>query len=41
MNYAEGAMFALLSALGYGTSPILVRYGLAVQGSGRGPGGRA
>jgi uncharacterized membrane protein len=28
INYAEGATFSLLSALGYGTSPILVRYGL-------------
>ena len=28
INYTEGAIFALLSALGYGTSPILVRYGL-------------
>jgi drug/metabolite transporter (DMT)-like permease len=28
VNYAEGAIFALLSAVGYGTSPILVRYGL-------------
>jgi drug/metabolite transporter (DMT)-like permease len=28
VNYAEGATFSLLSALGYGTSPILVRYGL-------------
>jgi len=28
INYAEGATFSLLSTLGYGTSPILVRYGL-------------
>jgi uncharacterized membrane protein len=28
VNYAEGATFSLLSTLGYGTSPILVRYGL-------------
>src|SRR4029453_10282566 len=28
VNYTEGAIFALLSAVGYGTSPILVRYGL-------------
>ena len=29
VNYAEGATFALLSALAYGVSPILVRFGLA------------
>lgn len=28
VNYTEGAIFALLSTLGYGISPILVRYGL-------------
>ena len=28
VNYAEGVIFALLSTLGYGISPILVRYGL-------------
>jgi len=28
MNYPEGVLFALLSAVGYGTSPILVRFGL-------------
>jgi len=29
VNYAEGAVFALLSAVAYGISPILVRFGLA------------
>jgi uncharacterized membrane protein len=28
VNYTEGTIFALLSTLGYGISPILVRYGL-------------
>lgn len=28
VNYPEGAVFALLSAVAYGTSPILVRFGL-------------
>ena len=28
VNYAEGAIFALLSAVAYGSSPILVRFGL-------------
>ena len=28
-RYAEGVVFGLLSAVGYGTSPILVRYGLS------------
>jgi uncharacterized membrane protein len=34
IKYTEGAIFALLSALGYGTSPILVRYGLEAKGLG-------
>ena len=34
VNYTEGAIFALLSGLGYGTSPILVRYGLEHKGLG-------
>ena len=34
VNYTEGAIFTLLSALGYGTSPILVRYGLEHKGLG-------
>src|SRR5262245_54716962 len=34
INYTEGAIFSLLSALGYGTSPILVRYGLESKGLG-------
>jgi drug/metabolite transporter (DMT)-like permease len=29
LRYAEGIVFALLSSVGYGTSPILIRYGLA------------
>jgi drug/metabolite transporter (DMT)-like permease len=29
LNYAEGVAFGLLSAVGYGTSPILVRYGIS------------
>ena len=33
-KYAEGYMFALLSATGYGVSPILVRVGLENQGLG-------
>jgi drug/metabolite transporter (DMT)-like permease len=33
-KYAEGYLFALLSALGYGLSPILVRVGLENQGVG-------
>ena len=28
VRYAEGVVFALLSAIGYGTSPALVRYGI-------------
>jgi uncharacterized membrane protein len=31
-NYAEGYLFALLSATGYGVSPILVRLGLEGKG---------
>ena len=34
INYTEGVIFSLLSALGYGTSPILVRYGLESKGLG-------
>lgn len=34
VNYTEGTVFALLSALGYGTSPILVRFGVESQGRG-------
>lgn len=33
-NYAEGYTFALLSATGYGISPVLVRMGLEHQGPG-------
>lgn len=33
-NYAEGYTFALLSATGYGISPVLVRLGLENQGPG-------
>lgn len=33
-KYAEGYTFALLSALGYGVSPILIRVGLENQGLG-------
>lgn len=33
-NYAEGYTFALLSATGYGISPVLVRMGLENQGPG-------
>ena len=33
-NYAEGYTFALLSALGYGVSPILIRLGLESKGIG-------
>lgn len=33
-NYAEGYTFALLSATGYGVSPVLVRTGLEAQGPG-------
>lgn len=33
-DYIEGVMFALLSALGYGISPILVRVGLEHKGIG-------
>lgn len=33
-NYAEGYTFALLSATGYGISPVLVRMGLEDQGPG-------
>lgn len=33
-NYAEGYLFALLSATGYGISPVLVRMGLESQGPG-------
>jgi uncharacterized membrane protein len=34
VNYTEGTVFALLSTLGYGASPILVRFGLESQGLG-------
>ncbi|MFL5104958.1 MAG: EamA family transporter [Xanthobacteraceae bacterium] len=34
VNYTEGAIFALLSALAYGISPILVRFGLGSGGLG-------
>ncbi|HEY4074745.1 MAG TPA: EamA family transporter [Herbaspirillum sp.] len=33
-NYAEGYSFALLSAVGYGLSPILIRLGLGSRGPG-------
>jgi uncharacterized membrane protein len=33
-NYAEGYLFSLLSAIGYGISPILIRIGLEHQGPG-------
>jgi len=35
-RYAEGYLFALLSASGYGTSPILVRFALEGKGIGAG-----
>ncbi len=34
VNYTEGTIFALLSALAYGTSPILVRFGIGSGGLG-------
>jgi drug/metabolite transporter (DMT)-like permease len=34
VNYAEGVIFTLLSALAYGTSPILIRFGLGSGGLG-------
>jgi uncharacterized membrane protein len=34
INYTEGAIFAVLSALAYGISPILVRFGLESGGLG-------
>src|SRR5262245_11798690 len=34
VKYTEGVVWSLLSALGYGTSPILVRYGLEHKGLG-------
>jgi drug/metabolite transporter (DMT)-like permease len=35
-KYAEGAVFGLLSAVGYGTSPILIRYGISSNELGAG-----
>ena len=40
-KYAEGYMFSLLSATGYGLSPVLVRIGLENQGTRRQPRRRA
>ena len=40
-KYAEGYTFALLSAIGYGLSPVLVRIGLENQGLGVEPRRRA